>query len=114
MNSFKIFVALSFATLVSASAFAADTVSLACTKDSKVVALSFFVNDEVLKTHPVDEHVKAAFKQVSATLSAEELQSSIGFKAFMAALDDQDAESIQVQSAPEIVPNVSCEVKTKS
>lgn len=94
----RLFLALALAVSLATVAYAKEFTFNGCTTDEKAVALVVDLVD--ITDHPVAEHVAVAFSEAAKLLSAEELQSEIGFYAFVGGLDETDLAAINGISGP--------------
>jgi len=76
-----------------------------CTLDKKAVVLAIDIDDQKLGA---SKHIQAVFFEVAAKLSADELSSGAGYRAFMTALSDTDKDAINTFYGP---PQVTGECK---
>lgn len=81
---------LAFATV----AFAGTSSFTACTTDNKQVTLVVNYSDELAAQHPVVAHIGKSFYAAAHSMTAADLQTGAGAKAFFDGLDVQDFEAI--------------------
>lgn len=102
----RLFLAVALALSLSTVAFTKDFTFTGCTADEQAVSLTVDVNDALAAQHPAVEHIAVAFSEAAKLLSAEELQSEIGFYAFIGGLDEQDAQAIDAILGPPTVTGI--------
>lgn len=96
------------ALMLAVTAYAKDVTYKACTADNKPVVLAVTLNDQVIAQRPeVDATIRTAFTNAAAALSAEALQSNVGFEAFVDGLDEISWLAIEEVVAP-IVLSGTC------
>ena len=92
----KTIIATVAAVLLATAALTAKEYSYnGCTVDSKAVAITIDLKDNVIKVYPdVPASVGRAFKQAATELTADALRSPEGFYTFLAYLTDADLAAL--------------------
>lgn len=97
----RLFLALALSVALATAAYAKEFTFVGCTTDEQAVAVTIDFVD--ITNHPVQEHLAVAFSEAAKLLSAEELQSELGFYAFVGGLDETDISAINGISGPPVV-----------
>lgn len=102
----RLFLSLALALSLSTTVFAKNFIQYrltGCTTDKQAVALIVTVNEDIAAGHPVYEHIAIALTNAASQLTSTELQSEVGFRAFISGLDEHDFAAIDSIPAP---PNI--------
>lgn len=104
----KLVSALSIATLLSVSLFAAQSTFKVCSKDHKVMALD--VDYDEVKDHNVSAHIQDAFQKIAEQFDSASMNSHEAFVTFISNLDEVDRGAVNgfPNGAPVAVEGVSC------
>ena len=98
----RLFLAFVLALSLAVPAFAKEVLLGGCTSDGQVVLSVVDLNDDALASHPVEEHVLAAYFNAAAKLTAAEFREAAGFTAFVEGLDESDVAAITSVTQPEV------------